>query len=205
MFSGDSLDFIYLKDVTLYRMTGVNGAWDRLLSDWASCGTYREQAEFSERIETLESSLPMPPALRHQIALCKSESKKAFDTIDTAEEKESDYIQRIENGVRTGRLSLIAFGASLLQSHAKEDFAEFKRDSEDRMAKILKNLEMYDERDKLLAQVDKVSRSFEQMIQAQDALRKYQSLETQFGTIADEIPVAHLDSVGVEAGKWLEL
>lgn len=251
MFSGNSLDLIYLKGITLYRMTGENSEWDQLLSDWASCGTYREQADFSERIETLESSLPMPPALRHQIALCKSESKKAFDTIDTAEEKESDHIQKIENGIRTGKLSLIAFGASLLQTHAKElrkdpmwdvtrdieplvtrineakvqisamfpvwlarnqprgstqqDLAEFKRDSEDRMARNLKNLEMYDERDKLLAQVDKVSRSFEQIIQAQDALTKYQSWETQFGTIADETPVAHLDSVGVEAGNWLEL
>ena len=36
MFSGDSLDLIYLKGVTLYRMTGVNGAWDRLLSEWTS-------------------------------------------------------------------------------------------------------------------------------------------------------------------------
>jgi len=250
-FSGNSLDLIYLKGITLYRMTGENGAWDQLLSDWASCGTYREQAEFAERIESLESSLPMPPALRHQIALCKSESKKAFDTIDAAEEKESDFIQKIENGMRMEKLSLLAFGASLLQSHAKElrkdpmwdimrdieplvtrvneakvqisamfpawlarnqprgstqqDLAEFKRDSEERMARNLKNLEMYEEKEKLLAQVDRVCRSFEQIIQAREAVTKYDTWDAQNGNILDETPVLRLDAIGTESDKWLEL
>lgn len=250
-FSGNSLDLVYLKGITLYRMTGENGAWDQLLSDWASCGTYREQAEFSERISELESNLPLPPALRHQIALCKSESKKAFDTIDAAEEKESDFIQKIENGIRAEKLSLIAYGASLLQTHAKElrkdpmwdimrdieplitrvneakaqisalfpswlarnqphgstqqDLAEFKRDSEERMARNLKNLEMYDEKEKLLAQVERVCRSFEQIVQAREAVTKFDTWNAQNGTIPDETPVSRLDAIGAESDKWVEL
>lgn len=250
-FSGNSLDLMYLKGITLYRMTGENGAWDQLLSDWAACVTYHEQSEFIEKIETLESSLPMPPALRHQIALCKSEAKKAFETIDAAEEKESDYILKIENGMRMEKVSLLAFGASLLQSHARElrkdpmwdimrdieplvkrvneakvhiaalfpawlarnqprgssqqDLAEFKRDSEERMARNLKNLEMYDEKEKLLTQVERVCRSFEQIIQAHEAVTKYDTWETQYGNIPDETPVSHLELVATEADKWIEL
>lgn len=250
-FSGNSLDFVYLRGITLYRMTGANGAWDQLLADWASCATYREQSEFTEKIEALESSLPMPPALRHQIALCKSEAKKAFDTIDSADEKESDYIQKMENGLRAGKLSLLAFGASLLQSHARDlrkdpmwdiardiepmvkkvneakvqiaamfpdwlarnqprgssqqDLADFKRDSEERMARNLKNLEMYDEKEKLLTQVERVSRSFEQLVQAREAITKYDTWATQYGNVPDKTPVARLEQIGTESDRWVEL
>ena len=250
-FSGNSLDFGYLKGVTLYRMTGENGAWDQLLSDWASCGTYREQAEFADRIESLESSLPIPPALRPQIALCKSESKKAFDIIDAAEEKESGFIQRIEDGQKSDKLSLIAYGASLLQSFAKElrkdpmwdiardieplvatvneaktkitamfpawlarnqprgsthqDLADFKRDSEERMARNLKNLELYDEKDKLLAQVDRVCKSFEQIVQAREAVAKYDAWEVQNGNVPDQTPFLRRDAVSKDAEKWVSL
>ena len=250
-FSGNSLDFGYLKGVTLYRMTGENGAWDQLLSDWASCGTYREQAEFADRIESLESSLPIPPALRPQIALCKSESKKAFDIIDAAEEKESECIQKIENGVKSDKLSLIAYGASLLQSYAKElrkdpmwdiardieplvttvneakikiaamfptwlarnqprgsthqDLADFKRDSEERMARNLKNLELYDEKEKLLTQVDRVCKSFEQIVQAREAVAKYDAWEVQNGNVPDQTPFLRRDAVSKDAEKWVSL
>ena len=250
-FTSNSLDLIYLRDITFFRMTGENGAWDQLLSDWASCSTYREQADFSEKIDRLEAGLPMPAVLKHQISVCRSEARKALATIDAAEEKESGFLERIERGIREQKVTLVAYGASLLQSHAKElrkdpmwdpvrdleplvtrvneakvqisalfpswlarnqphgstqqALAEFKRDSEEHMARNLKNLEMYDEKEKLIAHVERVSRSFEQIIQAQDALTKYQSWEAQFGSVSDETPVARLDNVGNEADSWLDL
>lgn len=119
IFSGTSLDIGYLATVNIYRMTGENGPWDELYNNWSSCNSYREQAEFVEKIVELEETLPPPPVLRLQISLCLKAAKDAKSKIDESDERESRAIQKIEQGRDSNRISLIAYGASLLQSQAK--------------------------------------------------------------------------------------
>lgn len=250
-FTGNSLDLDYLGVITLYRLTGENGAWDQLIADWAACSTYHEQAEFVERIDELESSSPMPPILRPQVSVYRKTAKEAFDKIDAMDEKESSFIEKLENGLRMQKTSLIAYGASLLMSHARElrkdsmwdiardiepivkrvneaksqiaalfdtwlvhsqpkgstqqDLVEFKRDCEDRMARNLKNLEMYEEKDKLTRHVERVAKSFEQVIVAQTAVSEYDSWEAQFANIADRTPVQQLTNMAKECEKRSEV
>lgn len=249
LFSGSVLNTTYLSGITFSRITGENGEWDQLIADWAACITYYEQAAFIQRIDELEKSRPVPPALRYQIEQDKQEAINAKAKIDDFENHASDHIERIERCRERGDAFGLAYGASLLWSlaesmrkdnnkwRAKEDIepivlkvteaksdiarlfpawlnanrprgytpndlVNFKRDSEDRMGRNLKNLGLNDQLDLLKSQVEKVSKNFERIAQAQKTLTDYDSWESQYGIINKTTPMNILNDLNQQAVNW---
>lgn len=120
LFEGNVFATKTLKNLTLYKVESSGSEWELLLNEWGNADSYVQIVELEERAIDLECRLKVPQTLGWKYNDLKRSAKDAKKKIDEADEKEDKAIKILESGAKKRDLSILSFGASLLQTCAQK-------------------------------------------------------------------------------------
>ena len=131
LFEGNVFATKTLESLTLHKVENSGSEWEILLNEWGNADSYVKIVELEERAIDLERRLKVPQTLGWKYNTLKRSAKDAKKKIDEADEKEDKALKILESGANKKDLSILSFGASLLQACAQRKHKDPMWKSED--------------------------------------------------------------------------
>ena len=120
-----------------------------VISDWGNCTSYKEFRDYLDKKTGLIERLPVPVVLRSNVDQLTRQSEEAQRKIEEADRRESEAMEKIDSGIQHRKVTVISWGASLLQSCIKHKIGD----------------QMWNREDDILPLVSKVNEAKQHIIQ----------------------------------------
>jgi len=115
IFNGKYLDLNALRDIYFVTLGEGSSEWDLLLEEWEQAKSYLSKIDCLNRSFSLKERVPVPQGLSYREIHLREQSSVASQKLSEMEQKHDQAFKKMESGHRNDDVSIIAWGAAMLQ------------------------------------------------------------------------------------------